>query len=466
MGFISLLSLVLLTAGPLAAAEAVPVANRPGKVNPQRSARKAEKQARRGKTNPAPPTDPQKAPESPSTAAANPARPNVPVARTPTPVPAAISSDLEKVAAANNRFAFALYERLRSGDGNTFFSPVSISSALAMLSAGATGETKQQIRNVLNLDLPDDRLGDAVGDLVRMLNDTSGQHRLSLVSRLWIQKSFPVNAALVTQFLRDYGVEPGTVDFADVELARQTINAWGAEQTAGTVPELLPPGVLSDKVRLVLTNAIHFKGSWKFQFSPASTADAPFHLSAETDVTVPLMSMACALRFAQSEELQVLELPYGDSGLSMVVLLPREVDGLTALESRLNSENFAKWLALLEEHEEVHVHLPKFTFQTQHGLRDVLSALGMPRAFGDQAQFSGLSTEKELKLYDAMQSAFVDVNEEGTEAAAVFGGIGGDVPGPVPQPVFFRADHPFLFAIRDGRTGAILFLGRVTDPTP
>jgi serpin B len=170
------------------------------------------------------------------------------------------------------------------------------------------------------------------------------------------------------------------------------------------------------------------------------------------------------LRYAQTENIQLLEMPYAGGNLSMLVLLPRQVDGLPQLEEEVTANGVQKWSSGLRDDYDVTVYLPKFTFTSQTGLKDELSSLGMPAAFSDQAEFPGISRQKKQQLFDALHQAFVDVNEEGTEAGAATGHIGGDLPGPVPQEAVFRADHPFLFLIQDRRTGAILFLGRVVNP--
>jgi serpin B len=260
------------------------------------------------------------------------------------------------------------------------------------------------------------------------------------------------------------GGDPGAIDFADVEKARQTVNRWVVENTKGKITDLLPPGVLQTDTRLVVTNAVYFKGTWKYQFAKAGTTEAPFHPSKDQDIKVPTMQQTGALRYVKVDETQLLELPYAGGQVSMLVLLPTRNDGLPELESKLTADRVEQWIAALHHQDEVEVYLPKFTFTARTGLKEVLSSVGMPVAFSDEADFSGITTQKAQKLFDVLHQAYVDVNEEGTEAAAATGTIFADAPGPVPQIVVFRADHPFLFLIRDNRTGAILFLGRVMNP--
>jgi serpin B len=258
----------------------------------------------------------------------------------------------------------------------------------------------------------------------------------------------------------------GLVDFKQAEQARKTINSWVEEQTDQKIQDLLPPGVLNADSRLVLTNAIYFKARWEHEFSKSATKDAPFHLAARQQVMVPTMQRQARLRYGESGDVQVLELPYvGYQGLSMLILLPKKIDGLTDLEKALTSENLQKWSAGLKSRP-VNVHLPKFKMTSDFDLADLLSSMGMSLAFSDNADFSGMSAEEPLAISAVIHKAFVDVNEEGTEAAAataVAMRFGAAMPRPE-EPIEFRADHPFVFLIRDSRTDAVLFLGRLVNP--
>jgi serpin B len=375
-----------------------------------------------------------------------------------------VAGDVRAVARSSNQFAFELYKHPSEHDGNKFFSPASISTALAMTYAGAKDETKKQMAHVLHFDLPDPQLHKGFAALNTILNTRSKSYQLNVANRLWGQTGFHFEEPFLKSTLERYGAEPGAVDFAKSEEARQTINQWVGEKTNGKIPDLMPPGVLQENIRLVLTNAIYFKGTWQYRFSKPDTRQAPFHALKNRDIKVPMMQQTGGFQYAETADAQLLELPYVGSHLSMVILLPKQVDGLSNLEKKLTANDVQKWISGLAHAHEVEVYLPKFTFTSRMGLKDVLSSLGMPRAFSDQADFSGISTEKAQKLYEVIHQAFVDVNEEGTEAAAVTGGVGGNAPGPVFQTVVFRADHPFLFLIQDKRTGAILFLGRVVNP--
>jgi serpin B len=381
--------------------------------------------------------------------------------------PATPSADVLTVAEDNNRFALDLYARLRAGQSdNLFFSPGSLSTALAMTYAGARGQTAEQMAKVLHFGLPQEKLHPAFGDLRRYLG-VEGQesgYRLSLANRLWGQEGFHFLPGFLAVTREHYGAELAQVDFARrTEPARQRINAWVEEQTQGKIRDLIPPGVLDSMTRLVLTNAIYFKGVWTEPFKKEATQQAPFRISTTQQADVPLMYQQDDFRYSAGEGLKVLELPYGKGDLAMLVLLPDEIEGLSALEAKLNTDNLSRWQSGLRE-QEVRVYLPRFTLTSQFQLADVLKAMGMTRVFTPgEVDLSGMSSEEELFVSAVIHKAFVDVNEEGTEAAAATG-VGVKTAAAILEPAVFRADHPFVFLIRDNRTGSILFLGRLVNP--
>jgi serpin B len=260
-----------------------------------------------------------------------------------------------------------------------------------------------------------------------------------------------------------YGAGLKEVDFARAtEDARKTINAWVEKETQDKIKDLLKEGVLSTDTRLVLTNAIYFKGDWAWQFKKDRTSDQPFHVTADKTVQAPLMNQKGKFNLFETDNFQMLELPYAGKDLSMVVLLPKKVDGLPALEKALTAAKFAEYVKNLREVDEVTVLLPKFKTTAEFQLNDELSKLGMKQAFSNQADFSGIDGEKDLYLSAVIHKAFVDVNEEGTEAAAATAVVAEPKEAKI-TPVF-RADRPFLFVIRDKRNDAILFLGRLSNP--
>ena len=377
-----------------------------------------------------------------------------------------VTPDLRAAANSNNAFAFDLYRQLREKEGNLFFSPASISTALAMTSAGAKGMTEEQMAEVLHLNLPEPRRHEATGRLSQLLNAEEKGYQLRMANRLWGQKTYPFREAFLDVTRAQYGAELASLDFAQTEEARKTINAWVEKQTAGKIVDLIPAGVLDEMTRLVLTNAIYFKGKWSDEFKKERTEDAAFYLTKSREVTVPMMHQTRKFLYAETKDGQVLRLPYAGDDLSMIVLLPREVDGLAALEKSLDADAFDGWTSKLRARE-VRVFLPRFKMTAEFQLADALKALGMTLAFSNEADFSGISTVEGLNISAVIHKAFVDVNEEGTEAAAATAVVIAPTAAPVddPQePAVFRADHPFVFVIRDNRTGAVLFAGRVTNP--
>ena len=373
----------------------------------------------------------------------------------------------DAVVTGNTAFALELYGQLRTQEGNLFCSPYSLSTALAMAYGGARGETAAQMAKVLRFDLAAAGLHPAFATLAAELNaiQQKGQVKLAIANSLWPQHGCEFLPAYLDLCQKQYGVAITPLDFAKAtESARQTINAWVENKTNKKIQELFPPGVLDPMTRLVLVNAIYFKGTWASPFDPQLTKTVPFQVSAGSPVNAPLMQLTKKFRYAESPELQVLELPYAGNDLAMVVLLPRTGDGLAALEKSLTPAKLAAWTTGWRSRE-VQLWLPKFKTTSQFSLNQTLATLGMTNAFTDQADFSGMDGKKDLLISAVVHKAFVEVNEEGTEAAAATGISIAATSFEEPQPpVLFRADHPFLFLIRDNQTGSILFLGRIVDP--
>jgi serpin B len=375
---------------------------------------------------------------------------------------------MSAVVDGNNRFATGLYARLKDKtSGNLFFSPYSISTALAMTYAGAAGETQKQMAEVLHITVPESELHQAMARLrENLLADKKKGYQLRVANRLWGQKGYEFLPEFLQTTRKDYGAELGVLDFAQAtETARREINGWVEKQTEHKIKDLLPPGTLDAMTRLVLTNAIYFKGNWQEQFEKDATEDAPFHVSADKDVVVPMMHQTERFGYRAADALQVLEMPYAKGELSMIVLLPKETEGLPRLEKKLTQANLQEWTQGLRR-QKVIVYLPRFKMTSQFGLTDTLQAMGMRLAFEPgKADFSGMSRSEELFISAVIHKAFVDVNEEGTEAAAATGVAIAATAAPLQEePPVFRADRPFVFLIRDNRTGSIVFMGRVTNP--
>ena len=379
--------------------------------------------------------------------------------------------EMQTISNANNQFACDLYARLRTEPGNLFFSPFSIHTALAMTANGARGETLDEMVKVLHLpEDADARL--AAGDVSKYFAAGGNGYELAVANNLWGQKGFPWKADFLERQRTRYGAELTQVDFIDPanrEAAREMINASIEMTTKDKIKELLKQDDLADKTRLVLTNAIYFKGKWAEEFDKKLTKEAPFTMADGSKKNVPLMALESNFRNMETDEFQALELPYKGNTLSMVVLLPLKHDGLPILEQKLNREQLEKWLKKLES-ARVNVWMPKFKSDNRIQLADVLAGkMGMKLAFdGNSADLTGIATITDGNLYIAkvIHQSFVEVNEEGTEAAAATAVVINQPNSTfIPrQPKIFRADHPFVYLIRDTNSGNILFMGRYTGP--
>lgn len=376
--------------------------------------------------------------------------------------------DRARVVDASNAFAIDLYNQLRNQSGNLFFSPESISTALAMTYAGARGQTAAEMANTLHFTLPPDRLHPAMGALLRDLNAAHTGYQLRVANALWAQQGYTFRDDFLKLTESDYGAAATPVDFANApESACQTINRWVEQKTDDKIKDLIAPNAIHRETKLVLTNAIYFKGDWLTQFDKAQTKDEDFHVSAAHAIKAPLMNRDGHFNYFDGSTFQVLEIPYKGNELSMIVLLPKEAGGMAGLEQSMTPAQVKQWLIELQPVQKVILTLPRFKMTQQFRLADTLRNMGMVQAFDARADFTGMTEKRELFLSAVIHKAFVDVNEEGTEAAAATAVIATRAMAtmrPVP-PIVFRADHPFVFLIRDNRSGAILFMGRVTNPT-
>jgi serpin B len=319
----------------------------------------------------------------------------------------ALSTDTRKVVAGNTEFAVDLYGKLRTGEGNVFFSPFSISTALAMTCGGARGATENQMAQTLHFNLPPDKLHPAFAALESNLNavQQKGQIKLAVANSLWPQVGYEFLPDYLALCQKYYDTSITPVDYkGHTEAARKTINDWVEARTNRKIVELLKPGVLDSSTRLVLVNAIYFKGKWVSQFETNLTENQPFHMSSDKTIDAPLMRQTGDFKYAEFPDmestnmsamfssvshLQVLELPYAGDDLSMIVLLPREADGLDHLDREFTAQNLAIWMTRLQS-QKVEVFLPKFKSTSEFSLRGTLAALGMSDAFSGQADFSGM----------------------------------------------------------------------------
>ena len=378
-------------------------------------------------------------------------------------------TDLDLLVEGNSTFAFDLYQALRDEEGNLFYSPYSISVALAMTYAGARGETEQQMAETLKFLLAQENLHPAFNSLDILLaqrgegaegKDEEG-FRLNIVNAIWGQKDYAFLDEFLDVLAENYGAGLRIVDFInETEKSRVTINDWVSDQTEGRIEDLIPQGVITILTRLVLTNAIYFNAAWEYPFEEDATYNGPFYLLDGGEVTVPLMRQTESFRYAEGDGYQVVELPYDGHELSMVILLPEEGQ-FGAFEGSLDAELVA---AIIEDlrSQEVALTMPKFEFESEFGLKQALAAMGMPIAFTDAADFSGMTGVRDLHIAEVIHKAFVSVDEAGTEAAAATAVIMELTA--MPEVVEMTLDHPFIFMIRDIETGAILFVGRVVNP--
>lgn len=386
--------------------------------------------------------------------------------------------EAKTLAAGINAFTHDLHARLaKDTRGDLFFSPFSIEAALAMTAAGARGDTLDEMQKALHL--PTDPHA-AFGTLINHLNsagrDKLRPYELTVANAIWAQKGFPWHKEFIELTQKHYGSGLTDVNFAEPEAARKLINEWVEKQTREKIKNLIGPKVLDALTRMVLVNAIYFKGTWLYQFDKKHTKGAPFTRADGTKVDVPLMAQTATLNYGESSELvipagervavragekvQVLELPYAGKELSMLVFLPETATGTHWLAEWITPERLGR---LELSPTEVQVALPRFKTEGSYSLQPALTDLGMKKAFGPQADFTGMAPRgNDLYIAHVLHKAFVDVNEEGTEAAAATAVVVKERA--APRVTEFRADRPFVFAIRDNATNTVLFLGRYTGP--
>ena len=373
---------------------------------------------------------------------------------------------LEELAQGNNAFALDLYQQLKNDEGNLFFSPFSLSTALAMTYAGARGETESQMARVLHFEQAGESLHAAFADLQAKLAEaeTKGGIKLKVANSLWPQEGYPFLTEFISLAQTCYGVSITPVNYGDEKTARKTVNEWVEAKTENKITELIPPGVFNALTRLTLVNAIYFKGNWADKFNARLTKRGDFW-SPQGNFHASMMSRTDEYSYAETESLEVLELPYAGKSLSMLVLLPKEKDGLADLESQLTPAYLEGTIAKLWQ-QQIIVEVPRFKVEAAFKLNEALIRMGMSDAFDDtKANFAGMDgEEKGLFISAALHKAFIDVNEEGSEAAAATAIVMVGRAAVPTRPPVFRADHPFLFFIRENQTGSILFMGRLLKP--
>jgi len=376
------------------------------------------------------------------------------------------------LAAGNNRFALDLYRQLSDEQGNLFFSPYSISLALAMTQAGAEGQTLEEMNQVLHFDLPKEDLHPAFNALDQALAEHAAEvpdpeqtpFTLRIANSIWGQKDYAFLPEFLDLLAENYGAGLRVVDFqSNPEAARLVINDWIAEQSEQKIEDLIPQGAINEVTRMVLANAVYFNAAWLFPFYEGNTEPGTFNPLVGEPVEVPMMRQSANFGYASGGGWEVVELPYVSRSLVMDLIVPAAGE-FSRVESELD---YDRLMAMLDEvsYGDVRLTMPKFEFESEIALAENLKALGMQTAFSDAADFSGMTGTDELFIQDALHKAFVAVDEAGTEAAAATAVIVGAKGAPINPPEVV-VDRPFIFAIRDRSSGTVLFLGRVVELQP
>ena len=370
---------------------------------------------------------------------------------------------------SNNEFALKAYAEMSRKNGNIFFSPFSLSAALAMVLGGAKGATADQIAEVLRLNPNQKNLHGEYALLLNQLATNDKQTQLAIANALWGQQGLAILPTFQDLLRTNYKSELQNVDFAaNPQAAASAINAWAEQNTNGRIKNLVQANSFDSESLLVLANAVYFHGKWENEFSEYSTEPDDFWLDKAQKISVPMMNQTDHFSYFADASVQVIELPYMSRKYSMIVLLPKEREGLAILEKQLSADSLGRYVAGLEK-KEVKLFLPKFELEANLSLKEFLSNLGMPLAFQNEADFSRITNnQRGIKLDAAIQKTFLKVNEKETEAAALTGIAGaaaGVAPAPPAPPPVFRADHPFIFLISETATNSILFMGRVINPS-
>ena len=382
---------------------------------------------------------------------------------------ASTSNGVMQVITANNQFAVDMYQQINEqpdqAEDNVFFSPYSLSTAMAMLYAAAEGETKAQIQKTFHYPSMD-ILNPNSAALYNQFNKPNPDYKLATVNDLWMQQGLTPTKSYVDAVQRYYGGQVTTLDFnGSPDPSRLIINKKIAQHTNQMIPELLTAGSIEPITVAVLTNAVYFKGDWKMPFEANSTYEQPFYPLTGELSDVKMMNMQADFGYSEDKQVQVVQLPYKDDDLSMLVILPKSKGkaAMQQLVQDLSADKIKKWNKDLVT-QEVNISLPKFKLAERYDMKGLLSDMGMPSAFKDKAKFKLFDEPLAIKIDDVYHQAVVMVDEKGTEAAAATAIVAVDASAPISQPVEFTADHPFVFLIKDNKTDAILFLGQVNKP--
>jgi len=368
-------------------------------------------------------------------------------------------------AAAGDQFDVALYRAVAAEAGNQFVSPYSVSSAFALVYPGARGETLSEIATALGFAAPDEQVRQTRA-LADELQTQTGGSELTVANAAWVERTMHLDMAYARTIRADLNATIESVDFiAQPQAALRTINAWALENTRGRIPTILTEP--NPDRRLVLTNAIYFKGKWTDPFTANSTRDGQFRTASGENVPARLMRQITHARYIENRTFQAADFDYDSGAFALAVFLPRQVDGITAFENALTGEQLTHWMAELggADPERLDVTLPKVEMNASYDLVTDLQAMGMRRAFTGAADFSGITQQEALAISAVIHKTFLAIDEEGTEAAAV---TAIDMVAtsahmdPPPPPVEFKADRPFFIVLHHKPSGARLFMGRIS----
>ncbi len=364
----------------------------------------------------------------------------------------------------NNQFAFDLYEKLNDKEENVFFSPYSISSALAMTYTGAENITKQEMKQVMYYLDDKESLAKSFGKLNDHIEAATQKGvQLNIANSLWCQQNYNFMDKFISINDSYYKAGIKKVDFKNNHpQVRKNINKWVEDKTNNKIKNLIKKNMLDPLTRLVLVNAIYFNGKWEHPFKEEKTKEDTFFIYSECTTKADFMNQTVSLRYYKDDLAKVIEIPYEGNEISMMVLLPHKRYGMKELEQKLNYELFQKYIRSLYK-TKVKLSLPKFKFSADYDLNDPLKNLGMKTAFQKDADFSGITGKKDLFISEVVHKSFVDVNEKGTEAAAATGVVMRKSSA-IMKSASFDADHPFIFLIKDNKSGSILFMGRMMNP--
>ncbi|NQT85955.1 serpin family protein [bacterium] len=378
------------------------------------------------------------------------------------------TEDVKVLARDNNAFAIGLYAKLVDGHKrNVIFSPLSVSSALTIAYAGARGRTADEMASALRFSLPPERVHAAFGWLAQdMASMREGRpYEVCSANRLWVQSGLTLRDEFVDITREHYAGQLATTDFGQPTQAAADIDAWVAEQTQGRIPKLIGQEFPDASTSLIIVNAIHFKGDWASQFKSGASKPGTFRLLSGQPEDVRMMQQKGDFRISDQDGFRALEMPYVGDDLSMVIVLPNDMAGLPELEETLTANKISQCLSELRVRRKLRIMIPKFTMRLRSHMEDALIAMGMGVAFSPAADFSGMCEQERLFIGRVVHEAWIEVDEEGTEAAAAtkVENVKKGAPRGI-NPTLFVADHPFLFFIRDRHTGGILFLGRLMNP--